>query len=221
MQRDRHVTPLPHASCSVTSPVGARLRATATFGSCAGVLRRGLHCRSAARSATATSRSCRWRLACGLVFLSQATKRFRGAAAARPVGLACPRPPGPPRTPRSAALSSLRCSASNHPWIVRPPGHPWPGLRGGAAVPRQTPAQPARTRVHPWTRPPAGARTRSTLRCSAALRGPIERTRHPWLVVCSRQSHDFGRSAHPAEEAEQSAPSCNQPWMAGSSTGAP
>ena len=94
---------------------------------------------------------------------------------------------------------------------------------GGALVPREIPPDPApaRTRVHPWTRPPSGARTRSALRCSAALRGPGLRTRHPWLVAFSFRRHLFGRGAHPAVEAKQSAPSCNQPWMAGWSVGAP
>ena len=100
LARDRHISILPQASCIAPSLVGARLRATATSRPCrkrlasrplpqerasarpprldlaAGVLRRGLHCRSAACSATATFRSCRWRLERGVALVSQATRRF-------------------------------------------------------------------------------------------------------------------------------------------------
>ena len=133
MERDRHVSFLPLAPCM-----------------------RGFSCRSAACSATATSRSCRWRLACkasgvgalraarprrlvlaaGVLcpcFLVASDKAFRSAAAARAGGLACARPPAPPTHPRRSA-HGLRCDvrqAAVRGLSARPaiPGRAFAGAR--------------------------------------------------------------------------------------------
>ena len=160
MQRDRHVSIFPLTSCG-----------------------RGLNCRSAACSATATFRSCRSRLACeasGVGALRAARpQRFILADVALHARFgSCRKRQSVSRRCRGASRRPCLCKASctsNTPPAVRraPSWRAVPCASRSSRGPRLTarPA-PARTRGHPWPRPASPARTLDALRCSADLRGP-------------------------------------------------
>ena len=196
--RDRHVSTLPQAPCVEASTVGAlRAARPPRFDLAAGVLRAGLcSCRKRQSVFVPLPRPDQW------VLLVQDPLDPEGHPGARP------------RLRWDVRQAAIPGSSA------RPAIHGW-AFAGARQCRAKPPLSPRELGSIPGPDPLSGARTRSALRCSAALRGPNQRTRHPWLVVCAIQRHRFGRGAHPAEEAEQSVPRGNQPWMAGSSTGAP
>jgi len=170
VQRDRHVAILPLASCV-----------------------RGLRCRSAACSATATSRSCGWRLACGAsdvgALRAARPPRLDLAAGVLSARLFCRRKrQNVSRRCRGASrrpcLCKASCTSNTPPAVRRAPS--WRAVPCASRSPRESAecASCARGRLAAIPgRDPFGAETLGALRCSADLRGP-RWTNPPSMAGC-------------------------------------